>query len=113
MSLAEHKACLHCGYDLFGLDGDPIQCPECGESNALADLAVPVRRRRDRACYIWASVLGAGMVAIPLALPSYIIMLVPLSMPLVAGVLGFLEPIRPWRWALVMTASGCATAAVL
>jgi arginyl-tRNA synthetase len=30
--------CLECGYNLRGLFGDPIRCPECGTRNALAEL---------------------------------------------------------------------------
>ena len=33
--------CLGCGYNLRGLSGDPLRCPECGMFNALADLEVP------------------------------------------------------------------------
>jgi hypothetical protein len=31
-------ACLRCGYNLRGLVGDPIRCPECGHSNPLTEL---------------------------------------------------------------------------
>lgn len=43
--------CLHCGYNLRGLPGDPIQCPECGGRSELRDLRIPatviarIRRR--------------------------------------------------------------------
>lgn len=33
--------CLDCGYNLRGLDGDPVRCPECGHHNHRQDLAVP------------------------------------------------------------------------
>jgi hypothetical protein len=32
--------CLHCGYNLRGLPGDPRRCPECGRLNPIGDLAV-------------------------------------------------------------------------
>jgi hypothetical protein len=40
--------CLHCGYNLRGLPGDPVRCPECFHENARADLLCPpaeVQRR--------------------------------------------------------------------
>lgn len=33
--------CLSCGYNLRGLSGDPVRCPECGSLNAVAELGVP------------------------------------------------------------------------
>lgn len=33
--------CLRCGYNLRGLPGDPIRCPECGHDNTVADLRLP------------------------------------------------------------------------
>ena len=38
----DHDAeCLHCSYNLRGLSGDPVRCPECGRLNSRADLACP------------------------------------------------------------------------
>lgn len=31
--------CLHCGYNLRGLSGDPRRCPECGNMNPIGDSA--------------------------------------------------------------------------
>ncbi len=39
--LAEDAFCPQCGYNLRGLPGDPIRCPECGEASSLEGLAVP------------------------------------------------------------------------
>jgi hypothetical protein len=33
--------CLHCGYNLRGLSGDPRRCPECGNLNPLGLTEVP------------------------------------------------------------------------
>lgn len=33
--------CLHCGYNLRGLSGDPRRCPECGHFNPMGDVAIP------------------------------------------------------------------------
>ena len=39
----EDLFCLTCGYNLRGLTGDPVRCPECGEDNDLGDCAIPAR----------------------------------------------------------------------
>ncbi len=33
--------CLTCGYNLRGLSGDPVRCPECGEKNDLGVVTIP------------------------------------------------------------------------
>ncbi len=33
--------CLHCGYNLRGLSGDPVRCPECGNLNPIGDVEIP------------------------------------------------------------------------
>ena len=33
--------CLKCGYNLRGLSGDPVRCPECGCHSSREDLACP------------------------------------------------------------------------
>ncbi|MDO8628955.1 MAG: hypothetical protein Q7R41_00540 [Phycisphaerales bacterium] len=33
--------CLTCGYNLRGLSGDPVRCPECGSPNDLGTAAIP------------------------------------------------------------------------
>ena len=33
--------CLSCGYNLRGLSGDPIRCPECGSLNPVGDVEIP------------------------------------------------------------------------
>lgn len=41
--------CRRCDYNLRGLAGDPVRCPECGQVNSLADLldiVTPARRIR-------------------------------------------------------------------
>ncbi|MGH8629186.1 MAG: hypothetical protein ACREU7_00270 [Burkholderiales bacterium] len=54
MSAAEHTSgepdlfCLRCGYNLRGLAGDPVRCPECSYANRRSDLAeegTPLRKR--------------------------------------------------------------------
>ncbi|MCK4341416.1 MAG: hypothetical protein KAY37_06805 [Phycisphaerae bacterium] len=33
--------CLTCGYNLRGLSGDPLRCPECGHLNPVGDVEIP------------------------------------------------------------------------
>lgn len=33
--------CLRCGYNLRGLSGDPVRCPECGNENPLDVIMAP------------------------------------------------------------------------
>jgi hypothetical protein len=33
--------CLTCGYNLRGLSGDPVRCPECGNLNPIGDVEIP------------------------------------------------------------------------
>lgn len=33
--------CLSCGYNLRGLSGDPVRCPECGNDNPLEAILTP------------------------------------------------------------------------
>jgi hypothetical protein len=38
--------CLTCGYNLRGLSGDPLRCPECGNPNDLGTAAIPAEMIR-------------------------------------------------------------------
>ena len=40
-AIAEDIYCLTCGYNLRGLAGDPVRCPECGDLNAQGTAAIP------------------------------------------------------------------------
>ena len=42
-TIQEDVYCLTCGYNLRGLSGDPVRCPECGEYNNLGVVALPAR----------------------------------------------------------------------
>lgn len=35
--------CLHCGYNLRGLSGDPRRCPECGQFSPLSEMTLPAQ----------------------------------------------------------------------
>ena len=38
--------CLECGYNLRGLSGDPVRCPECGYRNPIGDVLIPADQIR-------------------------------------------------------------------
>lgn len=40
-ALDEDLYCLSCGYNLRGLSGDPVRCPECGQFNDLGTVRLP------------------------------------------------------------------------
>lgn len=42
--------CLTCGYNLRGLFGDPVRCPECGNLNPIADIEIPAKIIRRQIC---------------------------------------------------------------
>jgi hypothetical protein len=62
--------CLNCGYNLRGLSGDPIRCPECFHESIRADLLCPPRevQRRVRKMHRCADccVLVASLIVLSL-----------------------------------------------
>ena len=42
-TIQENIYCLTCGYNLRGLSGDPVRCPECGAQNSLGVVALPAK----------------------------------------------------------------------
>lgn len=46
-ALDEDLYCLTCGYNLRGLFGDPVRCPECGSDNDLGTVLIPAGLIRD------------------------------------------------------------------
>jgi len=40
-AIDEDLFCLDCGYNLRGLRGDPVRCPECGHDNDLGTVSIP------------------------------------------------------------------------
>ena len=61
--------CLTCGYNLRGLSGDPLRCPECGHLNPIGDVEMPAEiisaqiRKMESAP---AHCLGAVVLGVPL-----------------------------------------------
>jgi hypothetical protein len=61
--------CLHCGYNLRGLSGDPVRCPECGYRNPRGDVELPADqiRRQLRRMETAPAVSVAGLIFMLLA----------------------------------------------
>lgn len=62
--------CLTCGYNLRGLSGDPVRCPECGQSQERAALEIPatairaaLRQLETAPAYNFLGLLGAPLLA--------------------------------------------------
>lgn len=68
--------CVSCGYNLRGLTGDPICCPECGFSNAVAIMEIPagdIRRQlkqMESAAAYSLLALGVLLVSLPVSWAS-------------------------------------------
>lgn len=62
-SVQHHDApCLACGYNLRGLSGDPIRCPECGADNYSAHIPVPGDLVEVEIVGMHAGVFGSALV---------------------------------------------------
>lgn len=117
-----HVGCQHCGYDLFGLGGDPIRCPECGGQNSYAQLVQLVRRAPEPeiTCAI-AALLGGPLLWVGPALIAgrneawdsawgWLWFGGTLA---ASAALGFIAPRRWWAWPLVAVGAQCFTAVTL
>jgi hypothetical protein len=61
--LSTHAKCPRCNYDLHGLAGNPIRCPECGIQTPVCELhdRGPVEREAPRWVLVVVVLAGAGM----------------------------------------------------
>lgn len=84
----EDLYCLTCGYNLRGLYGDPVRCPECGDSNDLGQITIPAVFIR-RALH---NMETAPTVAVAIALGASIVLVIAfyLSWPALVVPLGIL-----------------------
>ncbi|MBN2447615.1 MAG: hypothetical protein JXO22_12855 [Phycisphaerae bacterium] len=70
----DNLECLHCGYSLRGLPGDPIRCPECGTDVPVAGYAQAWHaqsRRRRRGSLRGGDVSQIGVVGVLFGMVSY------------------------------------------
>lgn len=94
--------CLTCGYNLRGLFGDPVRCPECGSTNDLGSALVPahyirnVLRAMEEAPAQCLCVSLFGLVIVPLV----IVIPWPNFLPSLVVVPGM---IAGWLWAFFHT----------
>ena len=86
--------CLDCGYNLRGLDGDPVRCPECGHDNRRGDLLVPAAaiKRALRRLETGAALVGA--------MPAVLLLF---FLPLLAAIAyGAMDPPPPWILVIIL-----------
>lgn len=68
----EDLYCLHCGYNLRGLPGDPRCCPECGRKSSVADMRIPaelIRRQAKKLETLPSLCVGAVLFGLIFGLP--------------------------------------------
>ncbi len=68
-TIDENIYCLNCGYNLRGLSGDPVRCPECGSDNQLGDVILPAEYITDAL---------KKLESAPTACVSAVLMIIPL-----------------------------------
>jgi hypothetical protein len=99
-AIAQDVACPGCGYNLRGLSGDVVSCPECGKSCDVADL---IRRR-----WIGSWRRAPGMQT--LAWPALWVLMLPLSGVYVAAPL---REVLPAEATPAVFAADCLTILVV
>jgi hypothetical protein len=75
--------CLGCGYNLRGLSGDPVRCPECAYLNPVGDVEIPaetVRRQLRNMETAPAVCVLALLVGVPVVLLGALSM-IPFAVP--------------------------------
>jgi len=110
-ALERHWRCTACAYDLFGLVGDPICCPECGEENSLSTLEQLncLHSEREYPSYVIAATSGIiiwiGVALSGDCVEAWDCRYFPIGIILssvVAGALGTTRPRHCWRWGIVI-----------
>lgn len=70
-----NKPCVNCGYNLRGLYGDPVTCPECGTANPRRKPISVEYRTGKRMRRLEVSLLAgiAGLVAVGTAIAAFLV----------------------------------------
>lgn len=115
-SLDRDLYCLSCGYNLRGLIGDPVRCPECGYLNPVEDIVVPARMIRNQlrkmeSAPAW--VVAAIILGSPCVLQGFLLMIESLAekfvnpVEIVLGALIMLVPILIAVFSATQFRAGC------
>lgn len=111
--------CLECGYNLRGLSGDPVRCPECGYDNPMGDLEIPaaiIREQLDKMetppamCVLMVLVMLIGVLWHVLILLSEPRALVDSSGPWICAVVLLLIPAFAWPVLVTRFRASCLDA---
>ena len=102
-SIDEDLYCLYCTYNLRGLSGDPVRCPECGIPNELEDLRISadVLMKHLKALETLPTVCVAAMWSVA----AGAVILVPGGM--LCGVVLLAPAPFVWAWAIYRFGSTC------
>jgi hypothetical protein len=106
--------CLKCGYNLRGLSGDPVRCPECGSLNPLGEAEIPeelvTRQVRKLETPLALCALATTLGVPPLGLLMFLV--AKAGGHDLADVLGFcglpvMVPVGVWMWGFISFGSAC------
>lgn len=84
-AIAEDLYCLSCGYNLRGLSGDPIRCPECGHENDLWTASYPAAmirlalRNMETAPTLCVACAVGVVILVPVLLSGFLWTVIPLA----------------------------------
>lgn len=108
-----HVLCPRCGYDLFGLLGEPVTCPECGSRHRTRELLAQ-RKKPDADLGYWAGAACFFLWCVALcAVRDFYyesLSVATVLPPILCGLLGYGFPKRWWRPVLVFLAWPAVTA---
>jgi uncharacterized membrane protein len=104
--------CLTCGYNLRGLTGDPIRCPECGHFNPVGDAEIPaeiISRKLREMENAPAMCLGAILFGVPLQIVFWWTCLTPGPARDLLHCMGIpaFAPVLAWIGGVVKFRSSC------
>lgn len=112
-AIDEDLFCLTCGYNLRGLSGDPVRCPECGKHTDLGTALIPAALIRkaltDLETAPTMTVAGSLLLSAALGILAYSALLYapPIA---VFSLVGIVAGIALWAWGSATTRRACAGA---
>lgn len=104
----EHvHGCPACGYNLLGIPGDPLRCPECGTVTARADLWAPfVNTSRALSTLLWLAVASLAAAVLVVLLALYMALAGSLSASTDKAIAAIIAVVAALAWAVLARAFG-------